>query len=167
VLFFPSLILGLYLLMGLAPVIEPKKGSYEKFRNTFEFFRALITIFFSFLYLITTLYALGTKLSVGKMILFAMGLLWLFLGNSMGKIRHNFTFGIKTPWTLANEEVWNKTHRASGPLWVGMGIVWMSSTLLPERGGFILAMSTLVGIVIFGFGYSYFLFGRIKKNGRP
>lgn len=113
---FPTLILGLYLLMSFAPKIDPKAENYKKFQGVFRGFRILIVLVLAGIYVATLLYALGTPLSIGKVSIFTIGLMLIFVGNYFGKVRHNYTFGIKTPWTLANEEVWNRTHRVSGPL---------------------------------------------------
>ncbi|MCG0276419.1 MAG: SdpI family protein [Thermosediminibacteraceae bacterium] len=164
IIFFPSLILGLYLLMSVAPMIDPKPESYEKFRYVFEAFRTIMVLIFTAIYLAVTLYALGIQVSVAKVIMPAIGLMLIFLGNYMGKIRHNYTFGIKTPWTLASEEVWNKTHRISGPLWVAAGAVWILSIFFNEKLGFILSMGSMFAVTIFGFIYSYVLFKKLQNG---
>lgn len=164
IVFLPTMVLGIYLLLSIAPVIDPKPESYEKFRSVYEVFRIILVLIFSTLYIATTLYALGVHISIGKLMMLIMGLMFVFLGNYMGKIRHNYTFGIKTPWTLANEEVWNKTHRISGPLWVAAGFVWILSLFLKEEIGFFLGMGSIFAVTIFGFVYSYLLFRRIKNQ---
>ena len=116
------------------------------------------------LYMATTLYALGYPLSMGKIVRFAIGLLLVFIGNYFGKIRHNYTFGIKTPWTLASEEVWNKTHRISGPLWVVAGLIWMLSIFITEKLAFAIAMGSIIVVSIYGFAYSYILFQKLKNQ---
>ena len=55
----------------------------------------------------------------------------MIIGNYLPKCKQNYTVGIKTPWTLNNEEVWNKTHKISGYLWV--------------IGGFIITISSFIG----------------------
>ncbi|MFO7152743.1 MAG: SdpI family protein [Bacillota bacterium] len=164
IVFLPTMVLGIYLLLSIAPVIDPKPESYEKFRSVYEVFRVILVLIFSTLYIATTLYAIGVPISIGKLMMLIMGLMFVFLGNYMGKIRHNYTFGIKTPWTLANEEVWNKTHRISGPLWVAAGFVWILSLFLKEEIGFFLGMGSIFAVTIFGFVYSYLLFRRIKNQ---
>ncbi|ADL08368.1 SdpI family protein [Thermosediminibacter oceani] len=164
IVFFPSLILGIYLLMSFAPVIDPKPESYEKFKNVVEAFRTIMVLILSAIYIAATLYALGIQVSVAKVIMPAIGLMLVFLGNYMGKIRHNYTFGIKTPWTLASEEVWNKTHRISGPLWVAAGAVWVLSVFFNEKLGFILSMGSMFAVTIFGVVYSYVVFKKLQNG---
>ncbi|MFY9216947.1 MAG: SdpI family protein [Tepidanaerobacteraceae bacterium] len=164
ILFFPSLILFLYLVMSFAPVLDPRPESYRKFQGVYEGFRYLMIGFLMLLYMATTLYALGYTFSIGKIVRFAIGLLLVFTGNYFGKIRHNYTFGIKTPWTLASEEVWNKTHRMSGPLWVVVGFIWMISVLIAEKLAFAISMGSLMIVSIYGCVYSYILFQRLKNQ---
>ncbi|MGI6486139.1 MAG: SdpI family protein [Tepidanaerobacteraceae bacterium] len=164
ILFFPTLILGLYLLMSYAPFIDPKPESYSKFKGIFENFRLILVLILAGMYIATTLAGLGIPVSVGKIVRFAIGILLIFIGNYFGKIRHNYTFGIKTPWTLANEEVWNKTHRASGPLWVLSGLVWVLTVFMADKPAFIINMSVLVAVSVFGVLYSFVLFKRLQNR---
>jgi uncharacterized membrane protein len=162
--FFPSMILGLYVLMSFAPVIDPRSENYKKFQGVYEAFRLVMVGFLLILYVATTLFALGYPLSISKIVRFAIGVLLVFIGNYFGKIRHNYTFGIKTPWTLASEEVWNKTHRISGPLWVIAGVVWMLSIFIAEKPSFVISMGALFLVSLYGSIYSYILFQKLKKE---
>ena len=76
-----------------------------------------------FVMVMTYGYALDMKMNVGRMVYLFMGALFAVLGNYLPKLRHNYTTGIKLPWTLADEEVWNKTHRMAGPIWMLGGLV--------------------------------------------
>ncbi|WP_422446670.1 SdpI family protein [Thermoanaerobacterium sp. DL9XJH110] len=162
-IFLPSLILGIYLLISFAPALDPRPESYRKFRGVVEGFRIIIVLVFASIYVATILFALGIPVSVGKVVRFMLGLMLVFIGNYFGKVRHNYTFGIKTPWTLASEEVWNKTHRVSGPLWVVAGFVWMISIFMADRPAFIIDMAVLAAAAIFGFIYSCLLFNKSGK----
>ena len=83
------------------------------------------------------------------------GLLFIGLGNYLPRVRPNFTFGIRTPWTLASEEVWRRTHRASGPVFVAAGIATLIAALfatsLHELAFAIMLISILglLGLVYF------------------
>jgi len=161
----PTLTLVVYLLMALAPFADPKPESYRKFSGVFEGFRIIMVFVLASLYVATSIVALGYNLPVGKIAMVIIGVMLVYTGNYFGKIRHNFTFGIKTPWTLANEEVWNKTHRVSGPLWVTAGIIWMISVVLPERAAFIIDLSVLLAVSLYGVVYSYILFKKLNPPG--
>ncbi len=66
---------------------------------------------------------LGYKLDVIFFAELLLGLLFIIIGNYLPKARQNYTIGIKIPWTLANEENWNRTHRLAGYLWMIFGIL--------------------------------------------
>ena len=58
-----------------------------------------------------------------------LGLLFIMIGNYLPKARQNYTIGIKIPWTLANEENWNRTHHFAGYLWMICGILMIANSL--------------------------------------
>ena len=59
----------------------------------------------------------------------AIGVMLIVMGNFMGKIRSNFVFGMRTPWTLSSELSWNKTHRLTGKLFMLWGLVVLGLSL--------------------------------------
>ncbi|TFW22382.1 SdpI family protein [Massilia arenosa] len=62
------------------------------------------------------------------------GILFIGIGNVMGKLRWNYTVGVRTPWTIANERVWDKTHRFTGRLWVAAGLLMLAAPWVPMLG---------------------------------
>ena len=65
---------------------------------------------------------LGYELDITFFAELALGLMFIIIGNYLPKARQNYTIGIKIPWTLANEENWNRTHRLAGYLWMICGV---------------------------------------------
>ena len=100
-------------------------------------------------------YALGIELNTGFWALFFLGALFTIIGNYLPKCKQNYTIGIKIPWTLSNEENWNKTHRLAGRLWVICGIVIMLSGFF---GLIWIVISALVIMCLLPFVYSYILY---------
>jgi len=72
---------------------------------------------------------LGYKLDITLFSELLLGLLFIIIGNFLPKARQNYTIGIKIPWTLANEENWNRTHRLAGYLWMICGILMVLISL--------------------------------------
>ncbi len=66
--------------------------------------------------------ALGMKINTAQITMIMVGAMFIVIGNYLPKIRHNYTIGIKVPWTLNDEENWNATHRMAGAVWVLCGI---------------------------------------------
>lgn len=103
--------------------------------------------------------ALGHKVNVEIIMPLFMGALFVVIGNYMPKCKQSYTVGIKLPWTLDNEENWNKTHRLAGFLWVISGVIIMATAFL---GAFWLFFIVLIPMVVVPFVYSYLLYKKTK-----
>lgn len=158
----PLISLGIYLLYVVLPYIDPKRKNYENFKPTYQLFKYIIIIFLFCFHIITLLNATGVKINILTFIQVAMSLLFIFMGNAMGRVKHNYFIGIKTPWTLANEEVWKKTHRLSAPLWVTGGILNLILFLL-GTGAYSFIIIIIV-ISIIPIIYSYIVYKKIMIN---
>jgi uncharacterized membrane protein len=96
-----------------------------------------------------------------------MGGMFVLLGNYMPKVKHNYTFGIKTPWTLASENVWNKTHRMAGPMWVAGGLAMMAMMFIKSSvAATVIMFGIVIVLVIVPMVYSYFEFKKEKENNK-
>jgi uncharacterized membrane protein len=85
-----------------------------------------------------------------------VGMILIVIGNYMPKARQNYTIGIRLPWTLANEENWNRTHRIAGYLWLISGILVVALTLCKVLNpGWMIVIIAV--IVIAPFFYSFWL----------
>lgn len=148
--------------MLFAEKFDPKGENYAKFSKVFNIFRIVFTLFMCAVVIINVVLTFDPKfINMNSFMLPCMGLMFAALGNYMPKIKHNYTFGIKCPWTLASENVWNKTHRMAGPLWVAGGIAIMLCAFLPGEAGFAVMMAVMFLLVIAPMVYSYF---ELKKE---
>ncbi|MGE4272425.1 MAG: SdpI family protein [Desulfitobacterium sp.] len=158
---FPLLILGVYLLFWALPKIDPKRTNYQKMGRVFWIVGLTLVVFLSFMYWGTIAIALGYLETLPRWYFSGIGVLFILLGNYFGKIKYNYTFGIRTPWTLANEEVWLKTHRFAGPLWIVGGILMCLTGFLPPTWTAILFWLVMVLIAVVPMAYSYLIHKRI------
>ncbi|MFQ3620430.1 MAG: SdpI family protein [Spirochaetales bacterium] len=159
--------LFLYLLMGILPTLDPKSQSYQKHARAYRVFRGLLTLVFIGFGWIPVAAALGARIDVGILVRVIIGILFLGLGNYMGQLRHNYFVGIRTPWTLADERVWQKTHRRGSWVFVMMGIVFLGSLGVPSKvAGIGIAMVSVLLGVGYLVGYSFWLF-RQGRSGNP
>ena len=99
-------------------------------------------------------YALGVIFNISFFIRFLIALLFIILGNYLPKSRVSDTIGIRLPWTVNNPEVWRKTHRMAGYLWLIGGLVLLC-TLPFDSGVLFIILVFAMGII--PTGYSYYL----------
>lgn len=163
---FWGIALGVNLLMLFAEKIDPRGDSYGKFQKVFNIFRVFITALLCGLELITIVFAFNPQFADMNMIMYpVMGGMFVLLGNYMPKVKHNYTFGIKTPWTLASETVWNKTHRMCGPLWVAGGLVMAAMAFVKNTTvSFVIMFSVMIVLVVIPMVYSYCIFKKESVN---
>ena len=158
-----TLMLGL---LWLLPRIDPRRENVERFREDRRLLINLVILFFAVMQVTTLGAALGWPVQVDRVILAAMGLLFVGLGNYLPRIRSNWFMGIRTPWTLDNERVWRATHRVGGRTFVAAGLVMTLSALLPPSA----RTSAMIAVAVLGAGvpvvYSYVAYRR-DAAGRP
>ena len=150
------------LLFQFLPRLDPKKRSYEKFQRYYEAFALVIEAFLTAMMGLALLESLrpGT-VSMGRVVCVLVGVLFLFVGNMMGKVKPNFFMGIRTPWTLSDPDVWNKTHRLGGGLFFLAGLVTMlSALLLPEAVTFWVVMAGVAAAALIPGVMSYLWYRR-------
>lgn len=157
----PLLSLG----MQFLPRLDPKKENYEKFQSRYDFFGPLVPVILLVCIAVTLSESLWPgRINVGRTIGLMIGVLFLIIGNLMGKIKTNWFMGIRTPWALSDPDVWNKTQRLGG--WVfflsGLSAVILS-LLAPEKIFFIVFFT----ILIVGLLLTYFMSWRWFKEKQP
>lgn len=163
--FFPPLMsIGIYLLMLFLPLIDPKRQNYSRFAGGYTVMRWGIIIFLSVLYKATLLVALGYSLNIGFMVKALAAVLLLIIGNFMGQFRFNYFVGIKTPWTLANEEVWQKTHRLGGKLWVTGSLVCLAMSPFSTTWSAYLFFGAILVMSIVPIVYSYIIYAKLDSE---
>ncbi|GLQ90351.1 SdpI family protein [Dyella flagellata] len=91
-----------------------------------------------------------------------LGVLLMIVGNYMGKLRKNFFVGIRTPWTLASDEVWERTHRVAGWLFMLAGLIVVVATLVDAP--ITLSISVILAAVFIPFVYSYVIYRRVERD---
>lgn len=149
---------GTYIL----PKVDPRRESYEKFGGFYMRFRVTLVVFILGVHIVT-LTQYDNPDAVVRLIFFGIGAILAVLGNELGRVRQTWFFGIRTPWTLADERVWKRTHRIGGRWFVAVGVLNMlTSLMLPEIPMFIIFMVSVLGISLGLMAYSYVLHRRFN-----
>jgi uncharacterized membrane protein len=151
----PLMALGLGLLMLGIPEIDPLKKNIQLFRKDYNGFIVAFVGFFLYLYLVTLLINLGVPLNINRLLVPGLGIFLYYAGVLIGKAKRNFFIGIRTPWTLSSDTVWQKTHKLGGILFKAVGIITMLGFFAPDYA-ILLMIVPLMVVTVFITAYSYF-----------
>ncbi|HWS24086.1 MAG TPA: SdpI family protein [Anaerolineales bacterium] len=162
VFLLPMVLAGTLFLFFLVPLIDPLKHNIESFRSTFNLFITLINGFMVYVYGLTIAWNLGARFNMSEMIMPGIGLIFIGSGYLISKAKRNYFIGIRTPWTLANDLVWDKTHSIGGKLFIATGVLLLLS-MFASQYAFPIMMVAVFGTVIFTFAYSYFVYSQLDK----
>ena len=147
-----GILLAAQWLCTLGSAADPKKQNHPE--KVVHLVLWIIPVLSVVLYTITYATALGMEVPVAVVLPVLVGLMFVIIGNYMPKCKQNYTIGIKIPWTLDNEENWNKTHRFAGWLWTFCGVLIM---VLSFFGGVWVLLLVMTLMVIAPCVYSYLL----------
>jgi len=154
VFLMPLTLIGLLILFILIPRIDPLKENIRKFRKYFDVFIVLITIFLFYVYCLTLLWNMGKRFDMGILMMPALGIIFYYAGILMENAKRNWFIGIRTPWTLSSENVWNKTHKVGSKLFKIAGIITFIGILFPQYAIFFVLISA-ISASIYTIVYSY------------
>ena len=164
VFMMPLVTLGMFALFLVIPSIDPLKANIAKFREAFNLFIVLIVAFMLYIHGLTLAWSLGyTDFKMSTSMLPAMGLLFIFVGFMLRKAKRNFFIGIRTPWTLSSDTVWDKTHRLGALLFMASGVLAIIGGIFGGMTAFWLLFVPLMGSTLFLLVYSYVLYQRETK----
>ncbi len=155
------------------PLLGPMRRNLELFRETYARIAVTLVAALLVVQVIILLKAAGHDLSIGNALCVVLGVLFASLGNWMGKLRRNFYVGIRTPWTIANDEVWERTHRLGGRLFALHGVLCVAAgTLTPPLVCFGVLVGGLLLVTLWAALYSLVVYRRLGQvddlmpNGR-
>lgn len=164
VFMMPLMTLGMFLLFLLIPLIDPLKANIAKFRGVFNLFIAFIIGFMLYIHVLTLIWNLGyTGFKMSQAMLPAMGLLFFFIGYLLRQAKRNWFIGIRTPWTLSSDTVWEKTHQLGGMLFMLSGVLAVIGGFIGGMVAFWFIMLPIGGSALFLVVYSYVLYQRETK----
>jgi uncharacterized membrane protein len=160
----PAIAAVIWTIQVLLPRIDPRGQNLARSATAFGTIWLAITAFMTIVQAITISAALGAEFNRGRLFVLMVAGLLIVVGNVMGKLRWNYTVGIRTPWTLADERVWDKTHRFGGRALVLVGVFLLLAAFVPTTQGKlgVLVTITTVGTCLAIVAKSY-LFWRTES----
>ena len=158
----PAILIGLLGLFAVLPKIAPARFTLDEFGPTY---RAIVLIalgMLSYVQVFTLLGGLGYRFNMTRMIVAGMLLGLGLMGNYFGKVRRNFFVGVRVPWTLASERVWNETHRLAAWVTSGCGLI---GSLVALVGYPLIGLGFVVPIVVVPVVFSLVRYKRLEARG--
>jgi uncharacterized membrane protein len=161
--FLPAMNVALYLLLTFVPKLDPKKENIAEFKEVYGLFKTVFVFVMTAIFFMVGYSGLGYNVPVGIYVPLLIGLLFLLIGYMLKRAKQNWTIGIRTPWTMSSEAIWNKTHQMAGKYFVIAGIVLGLEGVMPVwlRAPAFIAVLVLVFIPVV---YSYILFRKEQKD---
>jgi len=160
----PIISAGLFVLFLLIPRIDPLKENIARFRKYFDTFIVLAFIFLFYLYLLTIAWNKGVRFDMIRVLAPAFGILFYYSGVLVENAKRNWFIGIRTPWTLSSDKVWEKTHKIGGQLFKASGVVALFGVVLPSYAIF-LVLAPAIFAAFYSLVYSYFEYQKEIKSG--
>lgn len=161
----PSMMVAILAMTLVLPWLSPKHFEVERFGSTFGYVMALINAMCLYIHGILLFATVNPDTTVpGRWIIGGICLMFALMGNVLGQVRRNFWMGVRTPWTLASEVVWNQTHRLAAWLFVAAGIVGVVLVVLdvsPVITFVLIIVSALVPVF-----YSLVLYKILERQGK-
>jgi uncharacterized membrane protein len=160
----PTFLLILWGAMRILPSIDPRGANYAKFRPAFEAIVDSIMLFLLALHIVALRTALGHPAPMQRVLPLGIGLLLVVIGNLLPQARPNWVIGIRTPWTLSNDRVWEKTHRFGGRVFVAGGLLIFLAGLVLVQWAHIVLFAVMLLVTASVLIYSYVEW---KREQRP
>jgi len=152
----PLVAIGVLAVLVFIPRIEPRREHLERSSTAYTAIGIAVLGLMAVIHVFAVLAALGSKANIAPVAGTAVGVLFIVIGNFLGRTRSNWFFGIRTPWTLSSERAWTRTHRLGGYLFIALGGVMLVAVFLLPPAAFIwIVLIGVFGLVGVLFGYSY------------
>jgi uncharacterized membrane protein len=159
----PIISITIFILLILLPKMDPLKKNIDTFKNYYDSFILVVFIFLFYIYALTIIWNLGFQIPMGTALTPAFAFIFYYAGILISKAKRNYFIGIRTPWTLDNDYVWNKTHKLGATLFKISGIIALTGIIFPNYSfWFILAPIIIFSIILTI--YSYIIFKELKTK---
>lgn len=156
VLLVPIIMMVVAVLLPLAPRIDPRARNYDKFQPTYAIAINAVLVLLLAVHALILAASLGIAVPVARLLPVGVGILFITLGNILPRTRSNWFMGIRTPWTLSSDRVWERTHRVGGYLMFGAGVALViAAAVAPTELLVPVIIATVVIVSVGSVGYSY------------
>jgi uncharacterized membrane protein len=156
----PIITLALTILIFMLPRIDPLKKNVDKFRKYYDGFMMIFVTYMLYIYLITLIWNLGYKFNMIQMLTPSFAILFYYCGILMQHAKRNWFIGIRTPWTLSDDKVWDKTHKLGAVLFKISGLLCLIGFVMPQYAIWLVLVPVLSSSIVL-FVYSYLVYKKM------
>ncbi len=161
--FFPLISSILLVMFHLIPKLDPMAHNIEEFRNHYDNFTLLMGLFLFYIHIITIFWNLGARLDINRLISPAFAIILFYCGIMLYHAKRNWSIGIRTPWTLSSDYIWDQTHRLGGMMFTVSGVICLLGVILPVYS-IIFIMAPVLSASVILVLYSYLLYRNEKQE---
>lgn len=154
------IILALYLAI---PRLDPLRANIQKFGRAYEIFFASLGVFLAYVYFLSLWYNLGHVFNIGTAMIPALAALFFIVGGMLKEAKRNWFVGIRTPWTMSSDIVWEKTHKLGSVLFKLLALAILLTVFFPGLSFWVI-IAGAVGITVLLLVYSYVEYRKLQKT---
>lgn len=160
----PLIALVITLFFPILPKIDPRKRNYENFSGVWERLQTAIVLFFAYIQgvILYMILVPDQSRSMTFWMQIGIGVLFVLIGNWMGKIRSNYFVGLRTPWALEDPEVWQKSQRVAGWSFVVGGLIFVLQSTFEWQGLWVFGVT--IGLMVLVPVVASYLFSKQKAK---
>lgn len=152
--FMPTIMFFLYIFTQILPHTDPYKKNFKQFQNHFNTFTSFLFTFFLYFYLLILFWNLGYRFNLVQFLSPGFAFLFYYSATLVSVARRNWFVGIRTPWTLSSDKVWNKTHILGTKLFRLSAAITLLGTIFPSYAYYLMLVPILAStIAVFIFSY--------------
>jgi len=151
----PFIMLGIFILYAVIPLIDPFKANIKEFKKYYNAIWIFLEVFFLYVYGLSVAWNLGYRFNFTVAIVPAVAVLWFFMGTFLKNVKRNWFMGIRTPWTLSSDIVWEKTHKLGGKLFQVSAVISLLGLFFGEGALIFFIVVPAILSAIIAVVYSY------------
>ena len=155
----PITLVGLALLFLAVPRVDPLRENIERFRPYYNGFVILFMVFMTCVHLLTILWSVEIRISPNLVVPIGAGIMFIGAGVLCENTRQNWFVGIRTPWTMSSEIVWDRTHRMAGKLFKVSGVIAVAGVLFGSYAVYFVLVPAIL-VAAYTVAYSYLEYRR-------
>ncbi|MBU0979262.1 MAG: SdpI family protein [Nanoarchaeota archaeon] len=161
VFLMPIVAAALVLLFFAIPKLDPLRKNIEGFTNYFDGFIILVILFLLVIHMQVLLWAINIRVSLNITMPIAVGVLFVYMGIMLKHAKRNWFIGIRTPWTLSSDQVWDGTHALAAKLFMAAGVISIAGAAFEKLAMYFVLIPVILTAAV-SVVYSYLLFKKAK-----